>query len=75
MYDNAECNQFVEDMEGAGFEVFDYGGRGGFHGPAARVDREREQEAIRATSIRLRTDNLGMGLVMYPCKSGDLVDD
>jgi hypothetical protein len=48
-YDNEICNQFVEDMEKAGYEVQDYQGRFFWTGPAVRVN-------IR-TSLELATSN------------------
>lgn len=62
--------QFKEDMWEGGFELYDdgqdYYGRYGYVGPAVVVDRGQEQAVYRATGIHLRTDSLGLSLIMYP---------
>jgi hypothetical protein len=67
MYEKDSYNKFVEDMEEAGYEVdYDYHGRGYYVGPAVRVDRDEEQDVIRATTVHLRRDSMGLGMVIYP---------
>jgi hypothetical protein len=62
--------QFVADMKVAGIEVRivkDYRGRNFYVGPAAIIDREQLQDAIRATSVRLWWDQMGRDdLIVYP---------
>jgi hypothetical protein len=67
MFDNERYNQFAEEMEDAGFEVdYDYHGRADYVGPAVRVERSDEQAVIRASTMHLRVDSMGLGLIMYP---------
>ena len=73
-YDNEICNQFVEDMEKAGYEVQDYQGRFFLTGPAVRVTAPGEyQDVIRASDVELQCDTLGLGLIIYPIASGKLI--
>ena len=58
--------QFTEDMEAAGYEVKPYRGRNFYDGPSVRIDRAELQDVIRVTAVRLQTDQLGLGLVVYP---------
>jgi len=58
---------FVERAKEAGFEVEHYHGRNFWEGPAVRVrDSYEAQELIRATSMRLQSDNMGLGFIYYP---------
>ncbi len=74
-YDNAVCNQFVTDMEQAGFDVEHYHGRFFWEGPAVRCEREDEQDVIRATKVRLQSDSMGLGTIFYPVRSGKLLNE
>ena len=58
--------QFRRDMEEAGYEVKDYDGRYFYHGPAVRCERREEQDIIRATKVKLQSDSMGLGTIMYP---------
>ena len=58
--------QFSLDMEAAGFDVREYNGRFFYHGPAAVVDRDQLQDAIRATGVPLQWDNMGRDWIVYP---------
>lgn len=58
--------QFREDMEDAGFDVEDYGGRNYYEGPAVRIEQGDLQNVIRSTSVKLQWDQLGLGLIVYP---------
>lgn len=70
-YDNEICNQFVDDMEAAGYDVEHYRGRSFWTGPAVRAtERDREQDIIRATKVRLQSDSMGLGSIWYPVCSG-----
>lgn len=71
-YATAELEQFVKDMNEAGYEVKHYEGRSFWQGPAVRIDADEEQDVIRATKVRLQSDSMGRGLIMYPVKSGKL---
>lgn len=61
--------QFTSDMFVAGFDVEEYDpgwSRSGDR-PAVRVDNNQElQRVIRATSVEVEWDTLGMGLIVYP---------
>lgn len=75
-YDNDTCNMFVEDMKKAGRDVEHYHGRFMWEGPAVRLkNRSDFQEVCMETSVNLQTDELGLGLVVYPGKSGKLLDE
>ena len=58
--------KFREDMEAAEYPIIDYQGRYSYDGPAVLVEREEEQDVIRATTVRLQSDSLGMRVVLYP---------
>lgn len=59
--------QFRIDMEEAGFKVEEYRGRFYWQGPSVEVDRDELQDVIRATKVKLQSDNMGRdGLVVYP---------
>jgi hypothetical protein len=73
-YDNCDCNQFVRDMETAGYKIKCYRGRMFWSGPAVVCKASELQDVIRATSVRLQTDSMGLDLVVYPEKSGKLID-
>ena len=54
-------------MEKAGFFVADYRGRNYYEGPAVSVDRSQLLEALRATKVKVITDQLGKtGSIIYP---------
>ncbi len=77
-YDNETCNQFVKDMEDAGFEVEHYRGRWYWTGPAVRTDERNGptlQEVHAATKIKCQRDNMAFDWIVYPVASGELVDD
>jgi hypothetical protein len=64
---NRRHDKFRRDMEGAGYEVRDYSGRSYYRGPAVVVQVGELQDVIRATGVRVQTDNMGKGsLVVYP---------
>ncbi|MEF8794020.1 hypothetical protein [Thiohalorhabdus sp.] len=66
-WSNARYNRFEEEAEAAGYEVETYQGRNFYHGPAVQVDSQEEyQELIRATSMNLQTDQMGLDLIVYP---------
>ena len=74
-YDNAKCNQFVEDMQKAGRDVVHYQGRFHWTGPAVRIDVEDLQSVIRETTVVVQMDSLGKnGRIVYPRASGNLID-
>lgn len=73
-YDNDVCNQFVRDMENAGFTVEHYRGRMFWEGPAVRTTRDYdEDDIVRATEVRLQRDDMGLGAIRYPHQRGKLV--
>ena len=60
-------NKFIEDMEEAGFDIRpDYEGRNFYKGPAVTCSHSEFQDVIRATEVRLLSDNLGLDLIVYP---------
>lgn len=71
-YNNRHCNQFVEDMEDAGFEVEHYRGRSFWEGPAVRV--ADPGDATCETKIKCQFDSLGRGYIVYPLVGGKLVN-
>lgn len=67
-YTNPNYIKFVEDMREAGYPVQHYCGRWYYEGPAVVTeDYFDEQDVIRATSVRVRSDSMGHGRVVYPC--------
>lgn len=59
--------KFEEDLERMGYEVEEYRGRWGYHGPSVKVDMSELQDVLRATDVRVVWDTLGKdGLVIYP---------
>ena len=63
-YENERYNRFVRDMLEANLEPYHYRGRFFYEGPAVNVDDT--QDAIRATKVKVQTDNMGLGFVVYP---------
>ena len=55
---------FRQECEENGLEVRDYKGRFFYDGPAVECDNI--QEVIRATTVPVQYDNLGLGYVVYP---------
>lgn len=69
-YSDRDCAQFVADMEELGLEPFHYRGRFYWEGPAVATDDDHDmQDIIRATTVRLQSDDLGRGRVVYPVSS------
>ena len=67
MNEKEHYRKFREDMETAGFIVTDYQGRFYYDGPAVIVDNEQFQDVIRATSLKLKWDEMGHSdVVIYP---------
>ena len=60
-------------MEEAGYEVTTYTGKNYYKGYAVRAGgRKRDydqSDVIRATSVRLNHDSLGLGTISYPTTS------
>jgi len=62
-----EHSCFKKEAEAAGFKVEHYNGRNFWKGPAVRVESKEEAlSLIRATSVTLQWDNLGLGFIYYP---------
>ena len=59
--------QFAEELQDAGYEVYRYRGRFYYDGPAVNCSHEEYQDIIRATQVKVQSDSMGMGLVVYPC--------
>ena len=70
-YDNDDCNQFVEDMQEAGFEVSHYNGRFYWTGPSVRCDDV--SDAMSETGVKCQSDSMGLGVIVYPKQSGNLI--
>lgn len=59
--------RFRQDMDTAGYAVEEYRGRNYYQGPAIQYEGYDLQNVIRATTVRLQTDQLGKsGLIVYP---------
>lgn len=67
-YDNRDCNRFVSDMAKAGLTTEHYNGRFFWEGPAVRV--KSIQDAISSTKVSCQWDQMGLGYIVYPKKSG-----
>ncbi len=63
-YTKEHYQQFVEEMNQAGFDVEHYEGRFFWSGPAVRTDDL--QQVLCATKISCQWDNLGLGYIVYP---------
>ena len=64
--------RFRADMAEAGFEVREYAGRNFYRGPAVDVRASAQvQDVIRATAVRLISDNMGCGVIVYPAITPD----
>lgn len=58
---------FTTELMAEGWQVDDYERRAGDSRPSVRVDGEEELQAvIRATSVIVTWDTLGMGWIVYP---------
>ncbi|MDP3702900.1 MAG: hypothetical protein Q8R78_00705 [Candidatus Omnitrophota bacterium] len=66
MAEPTRYQSFREEMEAAGYEVQEYRGRNYYNGPAVTISRDQLQDIIRATTVRLQSDALGKGLIVYP---------
>jgi hypothetical protein len=68
VYTNANCLQFVKDMESAGLEVQHYQGRSinSYRGPGVIVDEI--DRAVSKTNVKcqLRHDSMGDGYIIHP---------
>ena len=56
--------KFRDDMERNGLNVYQYEGRFFYKGPAVNI--RDLQDGIRATSVKIQWDNMGLGWVIYP---------
>ena len=66
-----DAKKFVEDMAEVGIETEHYNGRFFWQGPAARTDEDgwpTMQDVIRATTVKVQWDNLGLDWIIYPVK-------
>ena len=68
-YSDPDCVRFVEEATAAGLEVEHYRGRFFWQGPAVRVDDL--QDGIRATTVPVQWDNMGLGWIVYPAASDE----
>lgn len=76
IYNNQTCNLFVKECEDAGYEVEHYHGRFCWEGPAVRVESTTEyHDLIRATTMDLQSDNLGLDMIVYPVITGKLIGE
>ena len=65
-YENPNYKQFVIDMLKAGREPYHYHGRNFYRGPAVNVRVHEFEDVARETRVRLQTDSMGLGMVVYP---------
>lgn len=63
-YESPVMNLFVKQCLDAGLEPYHYHGQFYYKGPA--VDVSDIQDAIRATSVKVQWDNMGLDYVVYP---------
>lgn len=69
-FDKMFPNKFVADMIAAGFRVEPYAGRRNWTGPATRASGQTDLQAIiRATTVSVTWDSLGMGYIVYPVEA------
>lgn len=67
--------KFLDDLEEMDIDperIIAYAGRGFYFGFAVIVDLDDwydEQDIIRGTSCHLKSDNMGLGMVLYPTRS------
>jgi hypothetical protein len=63
---NKRYAQFAEELEEAGYDVYRYRGRFYYDGPAVNCGYDEFQDICRATTVRVQTDSMGLGMVVYP---------
>ncbi len=63
-YENKKHQKFRRDCEGNGFEVRHYRGRFFYEGPA--VVAHDIQDVVRATTVKVIWDNMGLDYIIYP---------
>jgi len=61
---NSSYDKFTEECEAAGLKVEHYNGRFFYEGPAVRCDDI--QPVIRATTVEVQWDHMGLGYIVYP---------
>lgn len=71
-YDDEDCNRFVRECTEAGLEVSHYHGRFFWQGPSVTADCVADVMSV--TRVRCQHDSMGLGVVVYPIKSGRLVE-
>lgn len=71
-YDDEDCNRFVRECTEAGLEVSHYRGRSFWQGPSVTADCVADVMSV--TRVRCQHDSMGLGVVVYPIKSGHLVE-
>ena len=73
-YDVEQLNEFVRDMESAGYRVRHYRGRFHWTGPAVEVrDMQEFWDVTGFTDVKLQRDDMGKGYIVYPKVSGKLI--
>lgn len=74
-YTKPEHVQFVNDMIAAGERdnLMCYHGSSMYYGPAVSVPNL--QEALGATQVRCHWDNLGLGFIVHPCVSDQVLSE
>lgn len=72
-YAEFDLQEFVEDMQFAGYEVQHYHGRWFWEGPS--VIAETVEEIRDITDIPIQWDNMGLDYVVYPVEKGKLLED
>ncbi len=63
-YNSNKYEKFRRECEEVGFDVWHYRGRYFYEGPAVSV--HDIQDVIRATTVKVTWDNLGLDYVVYP---------
>ena len=64
VYSKTDCKRFVEDMQKNGFKVQHYNAGISYQGPAVIADDIADVK--KHTDVQVRSDQLGMSVVVYP---------
>ena len=64
VYSKTDCKRFVEDMQKNGFKVQHYNAGISYQGPVVIADDIADVK--KHTDVQVRSDQLGMSVVVYP---------
>ena len=77
VYDDEDCNLFVQRLREAGFEPRHYEGRFSWTGPSVVVKRSSgwDIDVLTAeTGVDLQQDSMGMDVIVYPVSRGTKIE-